>query len=432
MTATIFSLFGRACIRAPLLIALACLVPATAAQAKSLDGVDIAVEVFATTADVTVGVHIGPTEKELVKSLVRCAVDGAPVLDCARKELVKRLPEEVQPFGDCILKGQRIEKCASVQAISMLPPQLHGVANCIADGNNIAQCGKRFATDQLSQAKLAALNQVSATLDRLKTDAVGAHPLVKTPSSIQNIIGVAQGIQEGNAGKVVLHGSVPILQAGGRIILTAFLGPQLASLLGPASDALIQNRFDLVVNMAKAVEAGDVQRLGDLTTQAFLLNLPIAQACALLPEGVVRETACGLAAEAVAFAGSVAGAVVGVGAEATEDSYNAAADILTGNKDNCGTREQYYDAKFAFCKDHAVLARHLNPRRFAEIEKSLYKACRVHFEPCSQKIQITIPNPVPFLDDITIGSKSTEERISDICDPVRDRFRREVARSPAA
>ena len=138
-----------------------CLVPATAAQAQSFDAVDIAVDVFATPAGALVGVSIGRTEKALVKSLVRCAVDGAPVLDCARKELVKQLPEEVQPFADCMLKGQRIERCASAQAISMLPPQLHGVANCIADGNNIAQCGKRFATDQLSQAKLAALNQAS-------------------------------------------------------------------------------------------------------------------------------------------------------------------------------------------------------------------------------------------------------------------------------
>jgi hypothetical protein len=58
------------------------------------------------------------------------------------------------------------------------------------------------------------------------------------------------------------------------------------------------------------------------------------------------------------------------------------------------------------------------------MEGSLYEGCRAHFRPCSKRLQVTIPNP--FGGDVTIGSKSTEDRVSDICDPVRDRFRREV------
>src|SRR5215467_6994533 len=57
------------------------------------DEVDTAVDAFVVGGSV-VGVTVGPSEKELVKSIVRCAAERTPVLDCARKELVKKLPFE--------------------------------------------------------------------------------------------------------------------------------------------------------------------------------------------------------------------------------------------------------------------------------------------------------------------------------------------------
>src|SRR5215470_15382794 len=70
------------------------------------DEVDTAIDAFAVGGSF-VGVTVGQSEseKELVKSIVRCAVERTPVLDCARKELVRKLPSAAQPLAQCLLDG---------------------------------------------------------------------------------------------------------------------------------------------------------------------------------------------------------------------------------------------------------------------------------------------------------------------------------------
>jgi hypothetical protein len=401
------SIVGRACIA--LLAAFACFVPAGTAQARSFDSVDIAVEAFATAGPVA-GISIGPAEKELVKGVVRCGVGGKSALDCARDELVKRLPAEVQPFAGCIANGQSIEQCATTQAISQLHPQLRGAANCIAAGNNIAQCGRQFATDQASQAKLAALNEASATLDKLKADALGKSSLVSSPGPVQSIIGVAQGIEEGNAAKVLLHGSPELLKIAGRIILRAFLPGPLASLLGPASDALIQNRFDLVVGIAKAAEAGDERRLGELAVEALVyLNLPVAQACGLMPDGGAREAICGFVADVIGTVAKGGGKLATEGVDTLRDVCTGLGfdcSSLLGNDPSCGTPQSFYAKNFPVCVKHGASS----PKTYAQVEYGLNGRCREHFRKCNEQ----------FL----VGG--TSERLDGICNPLREAFKRQV------
>src|SRR5215813_1584408 len=76
------------------------------------DEVDTAVEAFA-VGGAAVGVSIGPTEKELVKSAVRCVVVARrPVGTCARDELIRRLPQDAQPLAGCLIGGRPLPQCA--------------------------------------------------------------------------------------------------------------------------------------------------------------------------------------------------------------------------------------------------------------------------------------------------------------------------------
>ena len=80
--------------------------------AYAYDEVDATVDAFA-AGGAAVGVTVGNTEKELVKSLVRCAAGAAqskPLLNCARDELIKRLPKEAQPLAGCLLRVGTIRR----------------------------------------------------------------------------------------------------------------------------------------------------------------------------------------------------------------------------------------------------------------------------------------------------------------------------------
>src|SRR6185295_1030655 len=151
-----------------------------------------------------------------------------------------------------------------------------------------------FATDQLSRAEQAALREAFATVERLKVDAVARNPLADTPGSIQNIIKVAEGSRDGDWVKVGIYGGTEVYKIAGKTLLRIFLPAPLASALDPGVDALVQHRVDLFVNILKAAEARDEQRLGELAIEAFItLNLPLVQACGLIPAGALKEVTCG-------------------------------------------------------------------------------------------------------------------------------------------
>ena len=79
---------------------------------------DIAVVALAAGGSL-VGVPLAQNEKQLVKSLVGCAV-VQPVADCARDELVDRLPPEAQALARCLLGGQKVQQSARAEIISNL------------------------------------------------------------------------------------------------------------------------------------------------------------------------------------------------------------------------------------------------------------------------------------------------------------------------
>ena len=418
------SLFRRAFCRVALSVLVFCLGIVLGSRASyAVDpAVDLAVEAFA-AGGMAIGVPVGPTEKAFLKPLVQCAVDGRPVLECGKEALIQtvlgRLPGQSQAFAGCIARGGNLARCASGEMINKLPPQARPLASCVAQGRDISVCAREAGTAQLSAAERSAL----ATLGNLNAD--GRVSLTQSTSSIQNIINVADGIAREDWEKVAINGGKAVAKYVIRTVLTALLTQAGSALAGPVIDALVENRMDLAIDLVKALKSGDPERIARATVQAYLyLSLPVVQACSLFPSGAVKEAVCGLVADILGEIADLGGKVVGTGAKEAEKKYNDLQDFITHNRDDCGMRWQYYDANFAFCKHNAAIAKNLDPERYKKIEGSLDRACRDHFRPCSQRLQVTIPNP--FGDDLKIGSKSTEDRVSDICNPVRDKFRKEV------
>jgi hypothetical protein len=264
----------------------------------------------------------------------------------------------------------------------------------------VASCASQTATGQLPPEARSALT----TLGNLKADARAK--LTQSTTTIQNIINVADGIAREDWEKVAINGGKAVAKYVIRTVLTTLLSQIGSALVGPVVDALVENRMDLAIDLTNALKSGDTGRIARALVEAYLyLNLPVVQACALIPSGAVKEAVCGLVADIIGAIADVGGEV----GEKGEEGYNALQDLLSGRRDDCGTRDLYYDAKFGFCKHHAAIAKNLDPGKYARMEESLYQGCRAHFHPCAKRL---------------IGS--TSDRISDICNPVRDRFRREV------
>ena len=222
--------------RLALVVVTALAILASATRASLADdaqqAADIAVEAF-TAGGAIVGVNLGPTEKALAKSVVACGVRGKPVIDCARDELVKLLPQDARPFAHCLLKRTPVAECSKRFVISKLPPQAQGLATCIAQRADFLSCGEQFGVDQ---GQRAAFN----TLNALKADGRDALGQPGT-GTMRNILGLAQGIRDDNWEKVIQHGGPEIAKIAGKALLRVFLGPAAAP-LDPAVDALIQNR----------------------------------------------------------------------------------------------------------------------------------------------------------------------------------------------
>ena len=385
--------------RLMLVCVLACLAAILSPVTAFADEVDIAVDAFAVGGR-AVGVSIGNTETALVKSVVRCATNVAQpraLLECAREELVKRLPQDAQPLVRCLTNGEAMEQCAMRPAIAKLPPQVRGLAECIAKREDIASCGQRFGTDQLRQAERAALNQAFATFEKLKIDAAAKNPLADTSGSIQNVIKVAEGIRDDNWAQVLLYGGPEVYKVAGKILLRVFLGPK-ASMLDPAVDALVQHRVDLFTNIVKAAKAQDDRRLGELTVEAYVyLNLPLVQACALVPAGDLKELSCGNLGRLVQTLAEAGGTVTEALVDAVKDPLSVPGDLkdlisrtITGKDKNCGPAERVYAANFPVCYHRAAYLKIADPGAFGEFNRWLNQTgCRDPFLRCHISSTVT-------------------------------------------
>ena len=361
---------------------------------------DIAVKAFSAGGAI-VGVNLGPAEEALLKGVVACGVRGKPVVECARDELVKLLPRDARPFVQCLLTGATVEVCGKRFVISKLPPEAQGLATCVGQRSDFLGCGRQFALDQSQQAAFETLNAIKADArDSLGQPGTG---------TLRNILGVAQGIREDNWEKVIQHGGTQIAKIAGKALLRVFLGPAAAP-LDPAVDALIQNRVDLAVELFKAVKSRDENRIARVTIEIYVyLSLPLAQACALIPDGPVKEVTCGTIGKALTAFSSAGGDVVEWGVGTLKDVAGIFG-IDTGEfVSACGRSSAFYAKRIAVCWAHLVQTKNIDKARYEALAGDVVFPCRGHYQQCH---------------DLVFGS--TRQRLNEICNPLRAKLDQDV------
>lgn len=132
-------------------LAILLLVCLSARSTHAYDEVDAAVDAFAKGGAI-IGVTIGPNEKELVKSLVRCAADAAQnksLINCARDELIGKLPPDARPLAGCLLTGGSIPQCAQEVVLAGLPPEAQSFADCLLSNGTPLQCAQPITVSKV-------------------------------------------------------------------------------------------------------------------------------------------------------------------------------------------------------------------------------------------------------------------------------------------
>jgi hypothetical protein len=354
------------------------LAPATA-RAQAGDEIDIAVDAFA-AAGTLAGVSIGETEKSLIKAAAGCVANNRSFLDCARDEIVKRLPKEVRPMAQCLVEDignidKNIGKCALQAAAPQLEKQLPPeVFKCLSDNlNDMGKCALDSAVSAATQKALSSLppeaRQLAECVAKVQTlpscanlgglkdlgpvkDALAAAEKLKEASgTVSNIIKVAEGIKKDDWAQVLAYGGVEAYKAAVKIVLNVLLTPALAPLIGPIVDAVVDSRVELVTDLIKALKQKDHARIVQIAGEFYLAE-QIRSLCAIIPAGDVHEATCGNMIKAIGELGNIAYGIVncetlkkgnvvgdayqlacGVAGDAADLAFEAGDKLVTGISD---------------------------------------------------------------------------------------------------
>jgi hypothetical protein len=389
-----------------IIVAVAALPTAAAA-----DEVDIAVNAFA-DAGTAFGASPSPEVRDLVKAIVRCAINNTPVLICGRGEIIKRLPEDIRPLATCMAKEGAIEKCAAREALDRMPPQARDLVSCVATESNLGKCASRAAANT---AHKIAIEQV----DKLKAD--GRSELGEaTPGQIRNIINVAESIRNDDWARVSFYGGAEVYKLVAKAVLRIVIpaGDVLAPVIDPVVDTVVQSRVELVVGLIEAVKKRDEPQISRLIVEFYLIaNVEIP--CALFnvipgddAREAIKEATCGTIGKAIK-------AIGGASSDVVQAAENVARDALDGVGidprgifgEGCGAAASFYASSYAVCLKQSAFLNITNAKLAGEFTDTLDSVCRSHFEPCAKRL----------------FQGGTSGRISQQCDPLREHFTKETA-----
>lgn len=380
---------------------------------RAADTIDVVVDAFATGGQL-LGVSLGPTERAVVKDLLRCtAVEGKELPECARRAvtspLLGQIPADLRPVAECLIGGTNPRTCATEQVLDRLPPEAHGIAQCIGGGDDIGACARQFATD-------GALKQAFDVINGLEVDRAASNPMLQADKTIRNLICTIQGVNDEEWLEVVHCGGSEVAKKVVRTILSTLISPAVVTVLGPAIDGMIEDRADFIAEIVKAAKAGDERRLTERAAEAYILTgTPLAAltaVCHLIPDGAVKELTCGTVGKAVRWTTRAVGDV----GEGIVDAAEDVALALGGNQ--CKAAPHFYRDTIAGCLAYGVSqlnAASLDPgstvkaQLFPDLENEIYAQCR-------RDVQGWYKRGV-------FGSTSTTECANSVCDPLRAQFR---------
>lgn len=351
---------------------------------------DIAVDAFALGAPVIGGIPITETEKILVKSLVNCGMKSSALLTCAREELIKYLPRDLQPVASCIAASTPPADCLA--RVARLPEPSRTWVGCVARADQMARCGQLVAPPQVKAAM--------ATIEKLRVDA--RSDLATAPQGpIRNIIRVAEGIRDDDWGKVLLYGGVEVYKYAVKVVLNVLL-PGLAEPIDKITDAVVQSRVDLVTGLIKAAQRRDQQRIAELSTE-FYLMVNLIPPCALVPPGEFRKVTCGNLGEAIKEISKVGGELTDFTVRRVEDALDLVGiDTREARVSACGPATRFYVSRYMKCLHRGTYVLE-STDQLTQVVKSLNNRCHNHYNECHKTS--TLPR---------------------ICEPLNERFHSDI------
>ena len=87
------------------------------------EATDNAIDLTLQAASAAGGIELSAPERNLVKSVMGCAIDGSKLEDCGRQILVGQLgqlPPPAEDLADCLLKKGTVETCGQQAIIKTL------------------------------------------------------------------------------------------------------------------------------------------------------------------------------------------------------------------------------------------------------------------------------------------------------------------------
>jgi len=148
------------------------------------------------------GVQITASDAPAVKALLRCGLEGRPMLDCARGQVIDRLPSAAQPVAHCMALGIAFNDCGPPDVLRQMPIGARAVARCIAARSAIGTCSELVSIN-------APQRELLRVIDKLRAD--GRHDADVTASAaMRGLIELAEGLRDGDWGKVARAGGPEI------------------------------------------------------------------------------------------------------------------------------------------------------------------------------------------------------------------------------
>lgn len=182
--------------RAAVLLRLALLMAAWPVLAHG-GAVDDAVNAVATVGHIA-GVAVKPSDAPAVKALVRCGLEGRPMLDCARSQVIDGLPRPAQAVAHCMVLGIAFDACGSPEVLRQMPVSARALVRCISTRSAVGTCSELIAID-------AQQRQLLRVIDKLRAD--GRHDEDVTASAaLRSLIGLTEALRDGDWDKVARIG----------------------------------------------------------------------------------------------------------------------------------------------------------------------------------------------------------------------------------
>lgn len=272
-----------------------------------------------------------PEVTNAVNAMVNCVAGGGNAGDCAKSVAISNIPAgPAKDLASCMnAPGASAQTCvANFAASNISDPTAKAVVGCMGQtgGDKVQQCivsnAKQALGDATSQAAQQALVTAAEAIASLQLGVPIQVPpkFPEQPAILQNIMSVADGIQQGNWLLVVKGVGAQAAEVASQIILSVFLTPALASVLAPVVDSMIQNDINAFTNGLEHLKNGDAVGVAADIFKWYETQY-IQAPCALMPNGAFKTSVCNGLADAINW-------VAGKGSELAKDILGIGKDIL--------------------------------------------------------------------------------------------------------